>query len=83
MAGALIVLAGFRYEVLDWIVDGPGWIVSRFVSVDFHEGDGAFGFFLAVFLSWGCSALVVFVIASYVLRKIPSGRFRDSSDQAK
>lgn len=77
LAGALIVLAGFRYEALNWIVDGPGWIVSRFVSVDFHEGEGAFGFLLAVFLTWGCAALIVFAITSYVLRKITSPRFRE------
>lgn len=58
--GAGIVLAAFKYSKLNWIVDGPGWLVSRFVSVDFHEGDGAFGFFLAVFLSWVCASLVVF-----------------------
>jgi len=57
IAGAIIVLAGFTYRALNWIVDGPGWIVSRFVSVDFHEGDGAFGFFLAVLLAWACAAL--------------------------
>ena len=59
----------FRYRALNWIVDGPGWIVSRFVSVDFHEGDGAFGLFLAVLLTWACVALVIFAVARYILKK--------------
>jgi hypothetical protein len=47
-----LVLAAFRLSFLNWIVDAPGWLVSRFVSIDFHEGDGAFGFLLAILLGW-------------------------------
>ena len=31
-------------ELLNWTVDGPGWIVSHFLPIDFHEGEGACGF---------------------------------------
>ena len=60
IAGVGLVVAAFKYSALNWIVDGPGWIVSRFFSVDFHEGEGAFGFFLSLFLSWLCASLAVF-----------------------
>lgn len=51
VAGAALVVAGFRFSPLNWIVDGPGWLVSRFTSIYFHEGEGAFGVFLAILLS--------------------------------
>ena len=63
IGGAGIVFAAFKYSTLNWIVDGPGWIVSRFVSVDFHEGDGAFGFLLSLLISWICASLAVFYCA--------------------
>jgi hypothetical protein len=52
VAGIGLVIAGFHFSALNWIVDGPGWLVSRFTSIDFHEGEGAFGFFFALFLAW-------------------------------
>ena len=52
VAGMMLVVAGFRFSFLNWIVDGPGWLVSRFTSIDFHEGEGALGFFLGIFLAW-------------------------------
>jgi len=59
VAGAALVVAAFKVDSLNWVVDGPGWLVSRFVSIDFHEGEGAFGFFFAIFLSWACWSVVV------------------------
>jgi hypothetical protein len=52
IVGAAIVAAGLKYSVLNWIVDAPGWVVGRFFSLDFHEGEGAFRLFLALSLSW-------------------------------
>jgi len=51
-AGLALVIAAFKFDRLNWIVDGPGWLVSRFTSVDFHEGEGAAGLLLALLLSW-------------------------------
>jgi hypothetical protein len=45
LAGAVLVAGAFRLFSLNWIVDVPGWFVSRIVPIDFHEGEGAFGFF--------------------------------------
>ena len=61
-AGAALVVAAFKFDSLNWMVDGPGWLVSRFVSIDFHEGEGAFGFFFAVFLSWACWSVAVWLL---------------------
>jgi hypothetical protein len=52
VAGIGLVIAGFRFPSLNWMVDGPGWLVSRFTSIDFHEGEGAFGFLFALFVAW-------------------------------
>jgi hypothetical protein len=57
---AAIVVVGLKYPALNWIVDGPGWTVGRFMSVNFHEGEVALGFFLAIVLSWICASLFVF-----------------------
>jgi hypothetical protein len=52
IAGAGLVVAAFRFPFLNWVVDVPGWLVNRIFPIDFHEGEGAFGFFLSIFLSW-------------------------------
>ncbi len=74
VAGIVLVVAGIRFPSLDWIVDGPGWLVSRFTSVNFHEGEGAFGFFLGMFLAWlTCSVaawLVIYSVQTMANRKI-------------
>jgi len=62
--GAVVIVAAFRFRFLDWILDGPGWLVSRFVPIDFHEGDGAFGFFLSIFVSWLCVSIVIWFLIS-------------------
>ena len=62
IAGVGVVIAGFKYSALNWIVDGPGWIVGRFFSVDFHEGEGALGFFLALFLAWFLASAAVWIV---------------------
>lgn len=69
-AGVALVFAAFKIAWLNWIVDGPGWIVTRFTSVDFHEGEGAFGFFLAILLSWLWTSAVVFVVAAWICRRL-------------
>lgn len=63
VAGAVLVVAAFRVDSLNWMVDAPGWLVSRFVSLDLHEGEGAFGFFLAIFLSWLCWSIAVWALS--------------------
>ena len=70
IAGAAIVTAGLKYSMLNWIVDAPGWVVGRFFSLDFHEGEGAFGFFLALSLSWTCASLAAFGVVYWILRTI-------------
>lgn len=72
--GAALVLAAFRLSFLNWVVDGPGWLVSRFTSIDFHEGEGAFGFFLAIFLAWLFWSAVIFLLAVLVQSKSKRGR---------
>jgi hypothetical protein len=52
LAGGVLVTAAFKVQFLNWIVDVPGSFVSRMVAIDLHEGDGVFGFFFAIFLSW-------------------------------
>jgi len=62
IVAAGIVIASFKYSALNWIVDAPGWVVGRFLPLDLHEGDGALGFVLAVFLSWILVSVAVFGI---------------------
>jgi hypothetical protein len=58
-----------RFSFLKWIVDGPGWLVSRFTSIDFHEGEGALGSFLGIFLAWLCMSTVTW-FAIYGVKRI-------------
>jgi hypothetical protein len=62
VAGAGLVAVAFKFHALNWMVDGPGWLVTRFVSIDFHEGEGAFGFLFAIFLSWACWSVAVWLL---------------------
>jgi hypothetical protein len=62
IGGAVLVVAAFKFDFLNWMVDGPGWLVSRLVSIDFHEGEGAFGFFFAIFLSWLCWSIAMWLL---------------------
>ena len=52
VVGAGLVVVAIKVSAMNWMVDGPGWLVSRFTSIDFHEGEGAFGFLLGIFLAW-------------------------------
>jgi len=69
-AGLALVIAGFKFDRLNWIVDGPGWLVSRFTSIDFHEGEGAVGLLLALLLSWFCTVAVVYVAGSLLFKLV-------------
>ena len=64
-----LVIAGLRFSWLNWMVDGPGWVVSRFTSIDFHEGEGAFGFLLALFLAWFWLSALVW-LAIYAVKRL-------------
>jgi hypothetical protein len=68
--GVLCVIAGFRVSWLNWVVDLPGWIVSRFTSIDFHEGEGALGFFLATLLSWFWTSAACFFLTAWIWRRL-------------
>lgn len=68
--GAAFVVAGFKVSWLNWIVDVPGSLVSHIVPIDFHEGEGALGFFLAIAVSWLCSSF-----ATWGLALVVAGRF--------
>lgn len=72
VAGAGLVLAGLKVTFLNWVVDVPGWFVSRLFPINFHEGDGAFGFFLAIFLSWLLSSIAFWSVARIVVRLVAS-----------
>jgi hypothetical protein len=69
-AGLALVIAAFRFDRLNWIVDGPGWLVSRFTSIDFHEGDGAAGFLLALLLSWFWTSAAVYMAGNLVAKRL-------------
>jgi hypothetical protein len=75
-AGATLVVAALRFSFLNWVVDVPGWLVSRIVSVNFHEGEGAFGFFLAIILSWFLSTTVILLLLLFALRALTWSRNR-------
>jgi hypothetical protein len=45
-------------------------LVSRTVSIDFHEGDGAVGFFAAIALSWAGSSLAIWGLVLVVSRQL-------------
>jgi hypothetical protein len=62
LVAAGIVFASFKYSALNWIVNALGWIVGRFLPLDFHEGEGALGFVLGVCLSWVLVSVGVFGI---------------------
>lgn len=66
VAGLMLVWAAFKFESLNWVLDGPGWLVSRFIPIDFHEGEGAFGFLLAIFLAWLWTSAVAYLLARLV-----------------
>jgi len=61
-AGGALVVAAFKFATHSWVVDAPGWLVSRFLPIDFHEGEGALGFVLAVFLSWLCASFSAWIL---------------------
>jgi hypothetical protein len=73
VAGATLVVAAFKVDSLNWMVDGPGWIITRFLSVDIHEGEGALGFFLAILLGWLCWSLAVWFLLFGVRRLVRRG----------
>lgn len=73
-AGLALVIAAFRFDRLNWIVDGPGWLVNRFTSIDFHEGDGAAGFLLALLLSWFWTTAAVYMTGNLLLKRVRSRR---------
>ena len=64
-AGIGVLEAAVKFSFLNWLVDGPGWIVSRFTSIDFYEGDGAMGFILAILLAWLMSSLAIFLLTNW------------------
>jgi len=57
LAGVCVIYGGIRLAFLSWVVNIPGKFVGMFLSVNFHEGEGAAGFFLALFLGWLCASL--------------------------
>jgi hypothetical protein len=73
VAGAVLVVAAFKVDSLNWMVDGPGWLVSRFVSIDFHEGEGAFGFFFAIVLSWAGWSMAAWLMLLGIRRLLRRG----------
>ena len=73
-AGLALVIAAFRFDRLNWIVDGPGHFVSHFISIDFHEGDGGAGFLLALLLSWFCTSAAAYMAGNLVFKRVLSRR---------
>jgi len=75
LAGAVLVAATFRVQFLNWIVDVPGSLVSRIFPIDLHEGDGVFGFFFAIFLSWLWTSTAIWFVLLGIqrIRRRPRG----------
>jgi len=69
-AGFTLVYAGMKISYVNWIVDLPGWLVSRFLPIDFHEGEGAAGFFAAIFLSWLLAGAAAWIAIAAVRRLV-------------
>ncbi len=72
-SGALLV-AAFKFSALGWIVDAPGWIVGRFLPMDFHEGDSPLGLLLAILLSWLWTGLLIFFGARWAWHRVGTHR---------
>ena len=70
MVGVAAIYLAVKISWLNWIVDGPGRLVSIFTPIDFHEGDGFLGFVLAFFMSWLWTSLVAFFAASWLFRRV-------------
>lgn len=49
-------------------MDVPGCIVSQFLPINFHEGEGAAGFFLSMFLSWLLASAAIWIVVVIVRR---------------
>jgi hypothetical protein len=75
-----VVSASFKYSALNWIVDAPGWIVGQFLPTDFHEGEGALGFVLAVFLSWFAVSVAVYGLAFGARKALLRSKGRRTAD---
>jgi hypothetical protein len=50
-------------------VDLPGRLVSCFLPINFHEGEGAAGFFLALFLDWLSASMTIWALLKMLPRK--------------
>lgn len=72
LAGAVLIDAAFRVHFLNWIVDVPGSLVNRIFPVDLHEGEGVFGFFLAIFLSWSWTSTAIWFVIVGIQRLLRS-----------
>jgi len=70
IAGVAVVVAGFKFTPLNWIVDGPGWLVNLVLPIDFHEGEGAAGFFLAIFLAWLWTSAAAWILLRALWRML-------------
>jgi hypothetical protein len=70
VAGAGLIVAAVKVAFLSWIVDVPGWFVSRLFPINFHEGDGTFGFFAAIFLSWLLASMALWGVVRSVDRLV-------------
>lgn len=81
IAGLVLVIAGFKVAWLNWVVDVPGSIVARFISIDFHEGDGIAGLLIALVLSWLCSSAAVFLLGRFLWRGLALGKLRARNSQ--
>jgi len=76
LAGAAFVSAGIRFSFLSWVVDFPGWLVNQVLPINFHEGEGAFGFLLSILLSWFLSSAVAWSLVVVVQRIAARSRTR-------
>jgi len=79
VAGVALVVAAIRFFFLSWLVDVPGWLVSRVLPINFHEGEGAFGFFLSILLSWLLSSIAVWFVVLVVRRILVRSRSHGST----
>jgi hypothetical protein len=78
LAGYGVIAVAVRVSFLGWIVNGPGWLVSRVFPINFHEGEGAFGFFLTLFLSWMLASIAAGLFILFIGRAM--GKFRSHTE---
>jgi hypothetical protein len=81
VGGMALVVAGIRFSFLSWVVEIPGLLVRQVLPINFHEGEGAFGFFVAILLSWLLSSIAVWFVVLLVRQILVRSRSHGSTSE--